>query len=749
MLYSLSAHAANARGKKFVTAFMQNDQKSHPNQPETKYELLITGHHSATMAKVTVNKSMYRRTVPVKEGQTVKVRLPSTIEMVGSDTFDGTVLIQADKDISVFAQSQERSSIGTTVVYPVEQLGTLYYVLTPPGDRANTFKEFTVIASETPTKVIIDLKGAVTFKGQVYPAGKELEVDLKAFQAIQLQSSDDLSGTKVESTETVAVLSGHSCADKNSQVCNHVIEQLLPVTSWGTFFIVPQQVLQDRDGIVYIMASQSTYTEYHHGHTQKSQTMESQQVIQLNRPSSEPMFISASTGIQVLFFFAATEKRNNGPFLINIPGIANYCRSYDIDGMSQFDNYAVIVAKTSETEGIVLGKTTIGNVQWRPIPDSEYSWAEYSLAGNAASFSLEHPSSPFGLYILGVSQYGGYGSVAVCSSDKLVPSCSLIRCKKEEKCEIMEGHPTCAAESASTCIAHSGPHYQTFDGKNFDFTGACTYTIARTFNQDADLPYFHIEVTNENRDNTHVPYTSLVSVTAYNHTISQGRNEMGLVRVNGLLRSPPVSLSEEKITVTQQSSNFVIKINTGLIVIKINTGLFYSVKVMVPSTYQGLLQGLCGNYNGQEEDEFLLPDGTMASDAAAFGAAWKVPVPGAEGSCSDGCSGSSCPVCEERKKAIFKQRNYCGILTASDGPFRACHSKVDPSVYFDNCVYDVCLGNGESLILCQSIQSYVSTCQEAGVSVEPWRNPSFCREYWWLSTEMHMHREMKEEQHLK
>lgn len=139
--------------------------------------------------------------------------------------------------------------------------------------------------------------------------------------------------------------------------------------------------------------------------------------------------------------------------------------------------------------------------------------------------------------------------------------------------------------------------------------------------------------------------------------------------------------------------------------------------------------GLCGNYNGKKDDEFMLPDGRVASDAAAFGSAWKVPIPGAAGSCSDGCSGNDCPDCEPGKKDIFNQRNYCGLLTATDGPFSACHSVVNPSVYLSDCVYDLCLGNGDRQALCQSIQSYVSACQDAGVAIKPWRSQSFCREY--------------------
>lgn len=198
-----------------------------------------------------------------------------------------------------------------------------------------------------------------------------------------------------------------------------------------------------------------------------------------------------------------------------------------------------------------------------------------------------------------------------------------------------------------------------------------------------------------------------------------------LFQVNGVFRSLPIELSEGHLRAFQHGTKVLIKTSFGLVV---SYDLVYHVRITVPSSYQKQVQGLCGNYNGMKNDEFILPNGKKTTDVAEFGASWKVSVLGVGGPCSDGCSGSNCPTCDEEKKKIFKQHNYCGILTASDGPLHGCHSKVDPSVFFNDCIYDLCQSNGDSQTLCQSIQSYVSACQEAKVLIQPWRSPSFCRE---------------------
>ncbi|XP_063168373.1 IgGFc-binding protein-like [Candoia aspera] len=418
------------RGKRFLTAFLLNLRESQPN---AKFELLITAYHSATTVTVTVNEPHFQKVISLSEGHTISVQLPTSVEMQGTDMYDTTVLIQANKEISVLCHSHKDYSTGVTVIYPDHQLGQLYYVITPVDDLPHSFKEFAIIADQDPTHVDIHLKGVVIFKGKVYPAGSKFVIDLRAFQVIQLQSTEDLSGTRIESTKPVAVLSGHSCAKKFTS-CDHVVEQLLPVPSWGTTFIVPSLSYQNNFDVAYVTASQNTLITYRSGVKEKSHNLVAGEVFQIGLPRSEPVYISADAKIQVLFFFTGATMGNRSytellplvseapegsriydPFLINVPALTSYCRQYHVYEMKQKDNYAVIIANTSESGQIILGKKAIENIHWRPIPGTDYSWADFLLGSESKALSVEHPTSPFGLFIAGGSHRDGYGSLALCS----------------------------------------------------------------------------------------------------------------------------------------------------------------------------------------------------------------------------------------------------------------------------------------------------------------------------------------------
>ncbi|XP_032391965.1 IgGFc-binding protein [Etheostoma spectabile] len=156
--------------------------------------------------------------------------------------------------------------------------------------------------------------------------------------------------------------------------------------------------------------------------------------------------------------------------------------------------------------------------------------------------------------------------------------------------------------------------------------------------------------------------------------------------------------------------------------LRVTYDLVYHVTVTVPGNYNGRTCGLCGNFNNDKADEFQLPDGNLTKDFKTFGAAWKVIVPGAV--CEDGCSGDQCLKCDDSKKAAIEEK--CAVITNPKGPFAACHDVIDPTSYFRDCVYDVCIAKNDPSIICNSIAAYVLDCQEFGAKIENWRSASFC-----------------------
>ncbi|NXE57605.1 FCGBP protein, partial [Casuarius casuarius] len=161
-----------------------------------------------------------------------------------------------------------------------------------------------------------------------------------------------------------------------------------------------------------------------------------------------------------------------------------------------------------------------------------------------------------------------------------------------ERCEVIEGEATCVKDTEALCWATGDPHYQTFDGKNFDFMGTCTYVLSKTCTSDAALPVFSVEAKNENRGNTKVSYVGSVTVRVYNVTIAVVRGETGIVRVNNQRSRLPISLADGKIKAYQNGDSALIKTDFSL---KVFFDWEHHLAVKIPSKFSGKVCGLCGN----------------------------------------------------------------------------------------------------------------------------------------------------------
>ncbi|XP_062386154.1 IgGFc-binding protein-like [Sardina pilchardus] len=310
-----------------------------------------------------------------------------------------------------------------------------------------------------------------------------------------------------------------------------------------------------------------------------------------------------------------------------------------------------------------------------------------------------------------------------CTCDGTV-ECKKFSCGPNEMCVVKNGVRACHPVGVGICSISGDPHYNTFDNLTYTFQGTCTYSAAKTFNiEGTHLQPFSVVVENEkwygeSRD-PNVSVAKAVIVEVYGQKLVLRKNQIGQILVDEALTRVPLNLNEGQIQVYVTGTHVVITTDFGL---KITYDLVYHVTITVPDNYRGKTCGLCGNFNGNKNDEFQLPGGKQATDIKEFGAAWKESVHGVV--CDDGCTGDFCPKCAEDKKHIFEAD--CSILKNSHGPLAACFSAIDPDSYFRDCVYDVCMGDGDRNMLCHSIAAYVSDCQDFGVAIKDWRSPTFC-----------------------
>ncbi len=381
------------------------------------FQLYITSLNSNCLVKVNVLSLNFTQEVQLTASQGFTVTLPKEVELSGTRRSRKTVLIQASDDITVSSLNSKQFTADTSLVFPTSEWGTEYFVFTPTNSAPSMLKEFVLVNGKERNTVEVFLRGAVRFEGRLYRVGSKLVVVMDPFENAQIQSQGDLTGTSISSQLPVAVYSGHMCTWRFSK-CNHVYEQLLPVQSWGTHFLVAPFSIQSQFDSVYIQASQTTNITTQFGHTTLTDVLQCGLVLEYKIQFPDGLNIVADNGIQVFFLFNG-EQTSRGviydPFLINLLPNDHFCSSYSLDGIAGFDNRALLIVPTNEQAGIRFDSLPLhGNLQWRVIKNSEYSWTELVYQHGAGGLKLTHLNASFGVYSVGLQHVNGYGAPAAC-----------------------------------------------------------------------------------------------------------------------------------------------------------------------------------------------------------------------------------------------------------------------------------------------------------------------------------------------
>ncbi|KAM7301526.1 hemocytin [Ixodes scapularis] len=143
------------------------------------------------------------------------------------------------------------------------------------------------------------------------------------------------------------------------------------------------------------------------------------------------------------------------------------------------------------------------------------------------------------------------------------------------------------------------------------------------------------------------------------------------------------------------------------------------LSIILQPAWKGRVKGLCGNFDGNQMDDFQTPSGGMSEgDARVFGDSWKL---------REACPATKEPedVCEQKPHRKTWAVQKCEVLKSP--LFEPCHSEVSLEPYYERCVQDVCGcdSGGDCECLCTNIAAYAHECAAQGVPVK-WRSQTLC-----------------------
>uniref|UniRef100_A0A8C8T4P2 VWFD domain-containing protein n=1 Tax=Peromyscus maniculatus bairdii TaxID=230844 RepID=A0A8C8T4P2_PERMB len=321
-------------------------------------------------------------------------------------------------------------------------------------------------------------------------------------------------------------------------------------------------------------------------------------------------------------------------------------------------------------------------------------------------------------YLLGATFYPGPECERLCGCGPGGQvSCQIESCGIHEECQIVDGIHACHPKSFKSVLVLNGIHYVTLDGRVYDLYGSCSYVLAQVCYPKPGLKEFSIVL---EKNLAGEPQRVVVTVDGQDVVLAKGPQ----VTVESEAVTLPVVIGSMYVTV--EGRNMFLQTKWGL---KLLFDGDAHILMVIPSPFYGRICGLCGNFNGNQSDDFVLPSGTLAPNVEAFGAAWR--APGSSLGCGEGCGPQGCPVCLAEKREAYEKNEACGQISNPQGPFKDCHQVLSPLEYFRQCVFNMCAHKRKQVYLCRSLAAYTAACQAVGATVKPWRTDSFCRECLW------------------
>ncbi|KAF4095523.1 hypothetical protein G5714_023126 [Onychostoma macrolepis] len=289
------------------------------------------------------------------------------------------------------------------------------------------------------------------------------------------------------------------------------------------------------------------------------------------------------------------------------------------------------------------------------------------------------------------------------TNDSISKDCNTCVCREQRwHC----GQSLCSG----TCVATGDPHYITFDGRYYSFLGDCEYVLAQ---ESSGL--FSVSAENVPCGSTGVTCTKSVTLTVGNTAIHLLRGKA--VTVNGVPVTLPKLYSGSGLILERVGLFVSLSSRLGVTLLW-DGGMRVYVRLM--PHLRGRVGGLCGNFDGDAENDFTTRQSIMESTPELFGNSWKISP-----SCPDVSDQDLRDPCVINPHRVTWAKKKCAVINQEI--FSSCHSEVPFQQYYDWCVFDACGcdSGGDCECLCTAVAAYAEECNRRGAYVR-WRSQELC-----------------------
>lgn len=411
-LQNVVPEVASTVGTDFWTTFGRTGQAS------SRIELFLS---STLDSDVTITfPSGVTQAVALEAGVTKAVDITTALGANTNTIQEGTtsngVRIQSNNPISVYGLDWINASTDAWTAIPTASLGYSYMANIPSsGDSAQGSASNLQIVATEPGTTTVTITPTVALAG-ARSAGTPFNVTLtrgQVYKTTVATRTADISGTKVTADRKIAVINSSffaSTPQGTTGAYDQTFEQLIPVETWGTEYLVARGATSAQADTLKVVAKDDGTVVLRNGSPVSYLDAGEAQQFAATNTGARADLITANKPISLTHVTTGNGNYNFGgvsasgdPAVAAVPAINQYLNAYVITTpAANFPiNFATVIVKQSEKALVTKGGYAIGASQFTDIPGTAHAVARVFL-----TLGTHYFRAPSGFLL----QIAGYGN---------------------------------------------------------------------------------------------------------------------------------------------------------------------------------------------------------------------------------------------------------------------------------------------------------------------------------------------------
>jgi hypothetical protein len=419
----------STQGKEFWFTFMQNGYKNNGGAWVSN-RVMISAKRACSGVIKKADGSLTDIHFSVKQNNITIVDIPESYSYneFNEETIDNQSLVLVATDtVSVFICNIANNSFDASFVLPVESLGSDYIIQSGLQSHCENYDDqqtscFVIIAMEDGTEVDVTPSVATTLS----PAGVMQTISLSRGETYFVRSNfdsenRDLSGSMVTAHggKNIAVFNGNTLTCIPDDVCNgmdHIFEQALPVSTWGTEFVVTSSQSRVRDFVRVTSSASDNVVKVNGvdaavlgaGGTYTFELLSSDGSCYVETSAPSVVYLYNTTGIEPM---EPSSSQKGDPSMVWIPpveqriGEITFCTFNHSDATID-EHFVNIVVETKDIDKVYFDGALISDTAFHPVVGNK----DYSFVKKQISHDTHHLSCFSGViaHVYGFGEAKGY-----------------------------------------------------------------------------------------------------------------------------------------------------------------------------------------------------------------------------------------------------------------------------------------------------------------------------------------------------